>query len=150
MRKRWESWKILRRWPPWIYRWRSEGELCVGGEGKGEVVVWLVKFVWIRACVKAGLPHDPDHPDQQKCKPKEEWPNTVIACWMHFRSWKIACQCDFSTTSVSCWIITGNMDLLTSVDSLRQSTNTGVITTGKYYGLVAVVYGSISACTTSC
>jgi len=40
-------------------------------------------------------------------------------------------QCDFSTTSVSCWIITGNMDLLTSVDSLRENTNTGVITTGK-------------------
>jgi len=24
----------------------------VGGEGRGELVVWLVKFAWIRACVK--------------------------------------------------------------------------------------------------
>jgi len=38
---------------------------CVGGEGRGELVVWLVKFTWIRAFVKGGLPN---HPDQQKCK----------------------------------------------------------------------------------
>jgi len=23
---------------------------CVGGEGRGELVVWLVKFLWIKAC----------------------------------------------------------------------------------------------------
>jgi len=34
----------------------------VGGEGKGELAVWLVKFAWIRACVKAGLLDDPDYP----------------------------------------------------------------------------------------
>ena len=34
---------------------------CVGREGRGEPV-WLVKFVWIRACVAAGLPN---HLDQQ-------------------------------------------------------------------------------------
>jgi len=31
-------------------------ELHVGGEGRGEVVVWLVMFAWIRPCVKARLP----------------------------------------------------------------------------------------------
>ena len=31
-------------------------------EERGELVVWLVKFAWIRACVKAGLPDDPDYP----------------------------------------------------------------------------------------
>ena len=45
-----------------------ESELCVGGEGRGELVVLLVKFVWIMACVKTRLP---DHLDQQKCKPKK-------------------------------------------------------------------------------
>jgi len=34
----------------------------VGGEGRGQLVVWLVKFAWIRACVKVGLPDDPDYP----------------------------------------------------------------------------------------
>ena len=29
----------------------------VGGEGREELVVWLVKFALIRACVKAGLPY---------------------------------------------------------------------------------------------
>ena len=33
LRKRWQ---ILWRWPPWIWRWWSESESCVGGEGKGE------------------------------------------------------------------------------------------------------------------
>jgi len=28
----------------------------------------IVKLAWIRACVKAGLPNDPNYPDQQKCK----------------------------------------------------------------------------------
>ena len=27
---------------------------CVGG--RGELVVWLVKFAWMKACVKSGLP----------------------------------------------------------------------------------------------
>jgi len=40
----------------------------VGGEGRGELVVWLVKFAWIRACVKAGLPDDPDCPGKKKWK----------------------------------------------------------------------------------
>jgi len=26
-----------------------------------ELVVWLVKFAWISACVKARLPNDPDY-----------------------------------------------------------------------------------------
>ena len=34
----------------------------MGGEGRGELVVWLVKCAWIRAYVKAGLPDDPDYP----------------------------------------------------------------------------------------
>jgi len=36
-------------------------------------VVLLVKFAWIRACVKARLPDDPNYPNQQKCKPYKEW-----------------------------------------------------------------------------
>ena len=52
LRKRWQ---ILQRWPPWMWRRWSESELCVGGEGR---VVWLVKFAWIRPCVKA---RQPDH-----------------------------------------------------------------------------------------
>jgi len=40
----------------------------VGGEGRGELVVWLVKFAWIRAHVKAGLP---DHLDQQNASQKK-------------------------------------------------------------------------------
>ena len=31
-------------------------------------MVWLVKFAWIRACVKARLPDDQD---QQECKAKK-------------------------------------------------------------------------------
>jgi len=42
-------------------------ECCVEGEGKGQVVVWLVKFAWIRACVKAGLP---DHPKRFRMQAK--------------------------------------------------------------------------------
>ena len=44
---------------------------------------------WIRAYVKAGLLDYLDQLDQQKRKPKEEWPIMVITCWMHFRSWMI-------------------------------------------------------------
>jgi len=40
-----------------------------GRKGRGKLVVLLVKFAWIRACVKAGLTDDPNYPDQQKCKP---------------------------------------------------------------------------------
>ena len=40
------------------------------GYGRGELAVWLVKFAWIRAFVKAGLS---DHLDQQKCKPKKKY-----------------------------------------------------------------------------
>ena len=76
----------------------------MGREGRGELVAWLLKFARIRACVKAGLPEDLDHLDQQNMKAKKDWPIMVIACQMHFWSWKIACQCAFSTTSVSCWI----------------------------------------------
>ena len=41
-------------------------------EGRGELVVWLVKFAW--AVKKL------DYPDQQKCKPKTEWEIMAIAC----------------------------------------------------------------------
>ena len=44
--------KYCVKWLPLIQRWQSECELCVGGERRGELVVWLVKFAWIRACVK--------------------------------------------------------------------------------------------------
>jgi len=41
-------------------------------EERGELVVYgYSEFAWIRACVKAGLPDDPDYPDQQKWKPKK-------------------------------------------------------------------------------
>ena len=40
----------------------------MGGEERGELVVWQTKFAWIRVCVKVRLL---DHPDQQKCKPKK-------------------------------------------------------------------------------
>ena len=52
----------------------------MGGGGRVKLVAWPVKFAWIRACVKAGLPDDLDHPGQQKCEPKEEWLIMVIAC----------------------------------------------------------------------
>ena len=37
----------------------------VGGEWRGELVVWLVTFAWTRACVKPRLPDDPN------CKAKK-------------------------------------------------------------------------------
>jgi len=44
-----------------------------GGEGGGrELIVWLVKFVWVKACVEARLLDHTDHPGQQKCKPKKK------------------------------------------------------------------------------
>ena len=64
----------------------------MGGEERGELVVWLVKFAWIRACVKARLPDDPDHLDQRTCNPKQERPIMAIVVCMYFRSWKIVCQ----------------------------------------------------------
>ena len=39
------------------------------GEGRGELVVWLVKVAWIRACLKAGLS---DHLDQQNASQKKK------------------------------------------------------------------------------
>jgi len=54
-----KRWWTLQRWLPRIWRRWSESESCVGGEGRGKWVVWLVKFSWIRACVKGRLP---DHP----------------------------------------------------------------------------------------
>ena len=96
---------------------------------RGELVVWLVKFAWIRACIKPGLLDDPDYPDQQKCRPME------IA---HCRSWKIALQCVFSTSSVSCWTTLWDIWMGVSLAertcwplSLIDSTNTGTIITGK-------------------
>jgi len=52
------------------------------GYGRGELAVWLVKFAWIRAFVKAGLS---DHLDQQKCKPKK---NTQL--------WQLLVECTYS------------------------------------------------------
>jgi len=49
-----------------IMKW--EWVMC-GRRGRGKLVVLLVKFAWIRACVKSGLIDDPNYPDQQKCKP---------------------------------------------------------------------------------
>jgi len=46
------------------------------GEGR-ELVVWLVKFAWIRACVKAGLS---DHLDQQNASQKKERSIMAFAC----------------------------------------------------------------------
>ena len=39
------------------------------GEGRGELVVWLVKVAWIRACLKVGLS---DHLDQQNASQKKK------------------------------------------------------------------------------
>ena len=50
------------------------------GEGRGELVVWLVKVAWIRACLKAGLS---DHLDQQNAsqkKKKKERSTMAFAC----------------------------------------------------------------------
>jgi len=55
-----------------IRRGQSECELCVGGEQSGELVVWLVKFAWIRECVKARLPN---HQDQQKASQTQRMGN---------------------------------------------------------------------------
>ena len=44
----------------------------------GRTSSMAIKFAWIRACVKVGLPDDPDHPDHQKCKPKKKREITVI------------------------------------------------------------------------
>ena len=41
--------------------------------GPGTSGMAIVNFAWIRACVKARLPDDPDYQDQQKWKPKKEW-----------------------------------------------------------------------------
>ena len=37
-----------------------------GRRGRGKLVVLLVKFAWIRACVKAGLTDDPNFPGSAK------------------------------------------------------------------------------------
>ena len=50
--------------------------MTVGGEGDGRTKPGEVGM--IRACVKARLPDDLDHQDQQKCKP--EWPIVVVVC----------------------------------------------------------------------
>ena len=47
----------------------SESESCVGGEGRGELVVWLVKFKGMYKSQTAG---SPDSPDQQTYKPKKK------------------------------------------------------------------------------
>jgi len=49
----------------------------VGGEERGELVVWLVKF----ACVKAGLLHGwPGSHGSAKVEGKKEMPIMVIGC----------------------------------------------------------------------
>jgi len=77
-----------------------ESHACVGGEGMGELVVWLVEFTWIRACVKGELP---DHADQQKCKPIKECAIMVIACMLNVIP-VLKDNMSKCTTSVSCWI----------------------------------------------
>ena len=44
------------------------------GEGRGELVVWLVKFAWVSACLKAGLS------DQQNASQKKERSTMAFAC----------------------------------------------------------------------
>ena len=57
-------------------------------------------------CVKARLP---DHPDQQKCKPKQEWASTVTVRWVYFLSQKtFATVCIVSVEYLCCLY----MDLL--------------------------------------
>jgi len=73
---------------------------CVGGEGRGELVVWLVKFTWITACVKGQLL---DHTDQQKCKTIKECAIMVIACMLNVIP-VLKDNMSKCTTSVSCWI----------------------------------------------
>jgi len=65
-----------------------------------------VKFTWIRACVKSSLLNDHVYPDQLKARME-------IVCWMHFQSWKVACQCllvaiaycSFSACTSSSWLV---------------------------------------------
>ena len=64
-------------WESWQYC--GDGLLGCGDEAseswedRRELVVYgYSEFEWIRVCVKAGLPDDPDYPDQQKWKPKKK------------------------------------------------------------------------------
>jgi len=69
-------------------------------EERGELVVYgYIEFAWIRACVKAGLPDDPDYPDQQKWKPKKNG-NCMLNA---LQSWTIAYQCVFSSRCIILW-----------------------------------------------
>jgi len=45
--------------------YRDEVRVSFVWEERAELVVGLVRFVWIRACVKTGPLDGPDHQDQQ-------------------------------------------------------------------------------------
>ena len=90
LRKRWESWQILWRWPPWMQRWWSESETCRREEGRTSGMA-IVNFAWIRACVKSRTARWPRSAKMEAKKRME------IACWMHFRSWKVVCQYVFTS-----------------------------------------------------
>ena len=95
----------------------SESELCVVGEGRGELSHQEMlcsnlsqlattkametsdmasEFCMDKGMCKARLLDDPNYTDQQKwnLKPRK---GTEITCWMHVWSWKIVCQCVFSS-----------------------------------------------------
>jgi len=39
---------------------------CVGGEGRGQCVVWLVNFAWDKSMCKSQTLDDPNYPDQKR------------------------------------------------------------------------------------
>jgi len=49
----------------------------VGGEGRISSMA-IVNLPWSRVCVKARVRDDPDYPDQQKWKPKNEWKRVYL------------------------------------------------------------------------
>ena len=99
-RTRWESWQILWRWPLG-YR-DDEVRVSRVWELGRERENWLVEIAWTRACVKGRLL---GHLISINASQNKEWEIMVIACWIHFCSWKIASSAYvstcFSTTSVS-------------------------------------------------
>ena len=77
-----------------MQRWWCESESWEGeGRTSGMAIVNFEDM-----SLKTRLPDDPDYPDQQKWKAKKK--RMEIPCWMQFWSWKIACQCVFSSRCI--------------------------------------------------